>query len=180
MNLSRRATLAMSLGLLLPVPAFATPAAELETLLSEAPWIGDGESSRRHVYVVFAPWCPTCKLLFQRTRSARGGVQLRWVAGGNRDDRAINQNLNIVASRSLDALASVFRQEPMEDLTRNMPAVLRLTQSEMAIKEMAKRIEFIGYPTLIFVDGRGELKTIAGVPADLDAVFAQVGAWGKV
>lgn len=180
MNLSRRATLAMSLGLLLPVPAFATPAAELETLLSEAPWIGDGESSRRHVYVVFAPWCPTCKLLFQRTRSARGGVQLRWIAGGNRDDRAINQNLNIVAGRSLDALASVFRQEPMEDLTRNMPAVLRLTQSEMAIKEMAKRIEFIGYPTLIFVDGRGELKTIAGVPADLDAVFAQVGAWGKV
>ncbi len=179
MNIDRRAALAMGIGMLLPVPAFATPAAEMETLLAETPWVGDGEPSRRHVYVVFAPWCPVCKLLFQRTRSARGGVQLRWVAGGNRDDRAINQNLNIVSNRSLDALARVFRQEPMEDLTKDVPAVLRLTQSDMAVKEMAKRIEFIGYPTLIFVDGRGELKSIAGVPADLDAVFAQVGAWGK-
>ncbi|OAN46102.1 hypothetical protein A6A04_20760 [Paramagnetospirillum marisnigri] len=179
MNIDRRAALAMGLGMLLPVPAFASPTAEMETLLAETPWVGDGEPSRRHVYVVFAPWCPVCKLLFQRTRSARDGVQLRWVAGGNRDDHAINQNLNVVSDRSLDALARVFRQEAMEDLTKNLPAVLRLTQSDMAIKEMAKRINFIGYPTLIFADSRGELQSIAGVPADLDAVFAQVGPWGK-
>lgn len=178
MNIDRRAVLAMGLGMLLPVPAFASPAAEMETLLSETPWIGDGEASRRHIYVVFAPWCPVCKLLFQRTRSARDGVQLRWVAGGNRDERAINQNLNIVRNRSLEALASVFRQDLVEDMTKDLPAVLRLTQSEMAIKEMAKRIEFVGYPTLTFVNGRGELRSIAGVPADLDAVFAQVGPWG--
>ncbi|CAA7626046.1 hypothetical protein MCP1_510001 [Candidatus Terasakiella magnetica] len=69
--------------------------------------------SRRHVYVVFAPWYPVCKLLFQRTRSARDGVQLRWVAGGNRDEHATNQNLNVLGSRSLDALSRVFRQEPL-------------------------------------------------------------------
>ncbi len=179
MNIDRRSVLAMGLGMLLPVPALASPAAEMDTLLSEAPWVGDGEPSRRHVYVVFAPWCPTCKLLFQRTRSARGGVQLRWVAGGSRDERAINQNLSIVSKRSLDALAGVFRQEPVEDMTKDVQAVLRLTLSEMQIKEMAKRIKFIGYPTLIFADSRGELQSIAGVPADLDAVFAQVGPWGK-
>lgn len=178
MPIDRRAVLTMGLGLLLPIPAFASPAAEMETLLSAAPWVGDGETSRRHAYVVFAPWCPVCKLLFQRTRSARDGVQLRWIAGGNRDERAINQNLNVVRNRSLEALASVFRQDPLEDLTKDVPAVLRLTQSDMAIKEMAKRINFVGYPTLIFADGRGELQSIAGVPADLDAVFAQVGPWG--
>ncbi|WP_146747807.1 thioredoxin fold domain-containing protein [Paramagnetospirillum kuznetsovii] len=179
MNIDRRAILAMGLGMLLPVPAFASPAAEMEALLSESPWVGDGEPSRRHVYVVFAPWCPVCKQLFQRTRSTRGGVQLRWIAGGNRDEHAINQNLTVVSNRSLEALARVFRQEPVGDLTKDGPAVLRLTQSEMAIKQMAKRINFVGYPTLIFADGQGELKSIAGVPADLDAVFAQVGAWGK-
>lgn len=179
MTIDRRAVLTMSLGMLLPVPAFATPAAEMETVLSEAPWVGDGEPSRRHVYVVFAPWCTVCKLLFQRTRSARDGVQLRWVAGGSRDEHAMNQNLAVVGSRSLDTLARVFRQEPVEDMTKDMQAMLRLTLSEMQINEMAKRIKFIGYPTLIFADSRGELKSIAGVPADLDAVFAQVGPWGK-
>ncbi|CAA7626048.1 exported hypothetical protein [Candidatus Terasakiella magnetica] len=43
MNIDRRAALTMALGMLLPVPAFASPAAEMETLLSETPWIGDAE-----------------------------------------------------------------------------------------------------------------------------------------
>ncbi|CAA7618629.1 exported hypothetical protein [Candidatus Terasakiella magnetica] len=179
MNLTRRAALAMTLGMALPIPAWASASSDMEALLSEAPWIGDGESSPRHIYVVYAPWCPVCKMLFQRTRSGRGGVQLRWIAGGARDDHTMNQNLNVVASRSLDTLTRVFRQEPMEDMSKNGSALIRLAMSAMAIKEMAKRIEFTGYPTLIFVNGRGELKSIAGVPGNLDAVFAAVGAWGK-
>jgi thiol-disulfide isomerase/thioredoxin len=177
MTLDRRAVLAMALGLMLPGPAWAAAPAELEAILSQAPWVADGDSGRRHVYVVFAPWCPVCKVLYQRTRSGRGGVQLRWIAGGSRDDHTLNQNLNIVASRSLDVLGRVFQQAPMEDMSKDRGAVMRLAQSDKAIRDMARRIEFTGYPTLVFTDARGELRSIAGVPRDLDALFSQVGAF---
>ncbi|TAN63496.1 MAG: hypothetical protein EPN20_09565 [Magnetospirillum sp.] len=179
MNLNRRAVLTMSLGMMLPIPARAAAPSELEILLSKAPWVGDGEPGRRHVYVVFAPWCPVCKLLFQRTRAARGGVQLRWVAGGSRDDHTLNQNLNVVGSRSLDVLTRVFQQSPVEDMSKDGAALVRLAMSEMTIKEMAKQINFIGYPTLVFTDGKGEVQSVAGVPGDLDALFARVGAFER-
>jgi hypothetical protein len=181
MEIRRREILALGLGLLLPLPAFAEPViqgkAALEALF-QAPWIADGAASQRHAYVVFAPWCPVCKLLFQRTRGARDGVQLRWVAGGSRDDRAINQNLNVLSNRSLDMLTRIFLQPGAEiaDLQKNTQALLTLVRSEGAIKTIAPMVNLTGYPTLIFPDRGGGVHAIAGVPHDLDALFAQVGS----
>lgn len=180
MNLNRRSALALALGLgmTLPVKGLSASSPDLESLLSQAPWIGDGATSRRHAYVLFAPWCPFCKTLFQRTRAARDGIQLRWVAGGSRDETSRNRNLAIVGTRSLEVLSRVFRQEPVDDYRADSAAAARLAQSEATIREVAKQIEFIGYPTLVFTDARGLAKSIGGVPDDLDAVFAQVGVSG--
>jgi hypothetical protein len=186
MGISRRGILTLGLGMLLPLRAMAEPVSQgpisqgkdVLDALSLAPWIADGAESRRHAYVVFAPWCPVCKILFQRTRGARDGVQLRWVAGGSRDDRSTNQNLNVVSNRSLDMLTRIFLEPGAEiaDLQKNTQALLTLVRSEGAIKTVAPKINLTGYPTLIFADRGGRVQAIAGVPHDLDALFAQVGS----
>lgn len=182
MKISRRKAMGLGLAMMLPFPAFAsqtTPAdQEVLNALSMAPWIGDGPRSHRHVYVVYAPWCPVCKLLFQRTRENRADIQLRWIASGSRDDRAINQNLNAVFNRSLGMLSRIFLQPEaeIEDLHKNTQALMALALSEGTVKSIAPKINLTGYPTLIFVDRNGAMQVIAGVPKDLDVVFAMVGA----
>ncbi len=181
MTINRRKALALGLGMMLSFPALASetaPENEVLNALSQAPWIGDGPRSKRYVYVVYAPWCPVCKLLYQRTREGRLDIQLRWVASGSRNDRAINQNLNAVSSRSLGMLARIFLQPDaeIEDLQQNTQALMALALSEATVKTIAPKINLTGYPTLIFVDRKGALQVIAGVPRDLDGVFAQVGA----
>ena len=181
MEFNRREALALGLAMMLPVPALSeqvAPGDDVLSTLSFVPWIGDGPTSRRHVYVVFAPWCPVCKVLFQRTRGDRDGVQLRWVASGSRDDRAINQNLNAVTSRSLDMLTRIFLQPEaeIEDLQTNTQALLALALSEGTVKTIKPKINLTGYPTLIFPDGRGGTHVITGVQKDLGTMFLQVGA----
>ncbi|MGE5504645.1 MAG: hypothetical protein ACM31L_09505 [Actinomycetota bacterium] len=181
MDINRRGMLALGLGMVLRLPAAAEPVTQgngVLDALAQTPWIADGKPSRRHVYVVFAPWCPVCKLLFQRTRGARDGVQLRWVAGGSRDDRSINQNLNAVSARSLDMLTRIFLQPgaEFEDLQKNTQAVFSLIRSEGTIKTIAPLVNLTGYPTLIFPDRGGGIQAISGLPRDLDALFALVGS----
>jgi thiol-disulfide isomerase/thioredoxin len=180
MKLSRRTALASGLAAFLPIPCLAAAqdaTARIDAILSHAPWIADGRPSQRYVYVLFAPWCPYCKVLFVETRRGHDSIQFRWIAGGSRDAMSMNQNLNAVSRRSTDVLAGIFRHATLDNLLSDDTAKALLARSESTIEEISARLSVTGYPTLIFADRRGEVRTLGGVPDDLDEFFARVGVF---
>lgn len=152
-----------------------TDAAQSSALLGtveNAIWAADGKASDKVIYVIYSTECGWSQKLFNDTRHLSEQVQLRWIPVAARQAPAV------VTDRTADAVAAAFsgKAGQVADGAKAQRAVQYnnavMTSTTYQFRPYAQDRTF-AFPTLIYKTAAG-VKVIAGNPADLNAVVAEV------
>lgn len=151
--------------------------------LDNSLWTSDGKPSARHLYVLYAPWCPASKQLFLTTRDKPDDVEIRWVpVGAGPDEVSRNQVDFLARSRTFGSLEKAMAKgglaapkrasenvasyqesamSAVSDVVGTKPKVFAQGDGSMS-KPVTERT-VIGYPTLVWMGPEG-LRVLSGAP----------------
>src|SRR5690606_748989 len=140
--------------------------------LERASWVADGRADApRVVYAFMDPNCPYCNRFYRATRRwvQSGKVQLRHILVGVIREDSANKAAAIMTARSpIEAFA--LNEQRFDDggikglATIPQDVRNRLDANERLMRELVLR----GTPGIVFLDERGIVQTLSGMPAPED------------
>lgn len=155
--------------------------------LDNSLWTSDGKPSARHLYVLYAPWCPASKQLFMSTRDMPDDVEIRWLPVGGGPDEASRNRVDLLArSRSLGNLERALAKGSLSAPARGSESVVSYQETAMsAVSDLVKakprvvvkgagavskpvtETTTLGYPTIVWMGDDG-LHIRSGAPSRAD------------
>jgi hypothetical protein len=147
-------------------------ARSLLNVLENAVWAQDGKGSGKIAYVVYSTECGWSRKLFQDSRGLQGEIELRWIPVAARGADYVTEQ------RNTESIALTFQGQtgPLNAADIAKRAVNYnysvLQSANYHFKPYANDRTF-AYPTIMYQTANG-LKVIAGNPADLNAMLAEV------
>lgn len=147
-------------------------AKSLLTVLENAVWAKDGQSSGKIAYVVYSTECGWSRKLYQDSRSLQSEVELRWipVAAKGADYVAEQRNTDAVALTFQGQAGQLGSADSARRAVNYNYGVLQ--SANFHFKRYANDRTF-AYPTIMY-QTTGGLKVIAGNPADLKVMVAEI------
>jgi len=161
--------------------AAATGEAPLVDSLFNLAWIADGSPWQKHLYVLFAPWCPYCKALFHDSRGLVSGLQIRWIPAGSRDEKSRKYNVALARSRDVKVLNELFTTGAIADVT--VPSFDSIDLNEGVIFSQSQELDRLigrsyGFPTLVY-PGKDGIVAMSGAPDDVGTLLKDVVGDGR-
>jgi hypothetical protein len=144
----------------------------LMTAVENALWVPDGTAADRPVYVIYSTQCGFSRQLFERTRAANPGLQLRWIAAA-----ALGAD-QVVSVRDTATMAAAFAGAAGRPADPGFGA--RGVAYNYAVMNGANhhlrqfgRGQSFQFPTLIYRTAAG-VRIVIGMPDDLSGIAREI------
>ena len=149
-----------------------------DQLARRSVYVRDGVSSRV-LYVIYAPWSPACRNLYEATRNREQDVELRWVPVAPNGDDAAAYLVDACFTLAPSSLKAAFeKQRVMNDASKafRQNAGIYQTYTTDAIGHAYTKVlkHAPGYPFLIGRKVGGPFIYYEGIPRDIDKFLSQV------
>lgn len=140
--------------------------------LNNMSWIPDGPENSKYVYIIAAPWCPICKMLYEQTRGLNTKVQFRWIMSGGRDSNSKLINEVLSFTRDPELLKKYYTTGVIAG-NKNDVSWIIAESNMVSVGSIKPGLRYSGFPAIIFFNGQN-LTVFNGVPAQLSTALDNV------